>query len=424
MNFAALPPEVNSALMYSGPGSGPIRAAASAWKAMAAELESAANSYRSIIAALTDETWQGPAATAMAAAAAPYAAWMSTTATQAGHAGTQANTAAAAYETAFAMTVPPAVIATNRTQLATLIATNILGQNTAAIAANEALYAQMWAQDATAMYGYAATAATATQLPTFTAPHTNTTPTTPATQSAGTAAATHALTTAGQLAGTAADSTGAISPGLAFDLAGAVLEVGSVGPFGGIGLGGAFGGLAITLGELAFPEGAEGLGALGGLGLLSQTAPAVGGLGSMAGPAGATWASMGKAVPLGALSVPQAWAAATPSALREITLVSTQSGAVTATAAGSGAPFAEMGLAGMAGRAVAGTLRAGQAPTTTQPNPSAPPKPAEEPDKPDKPVKAKAIGVVAELRALVELRNSGILSQEKFIDRKQRLLGE
>ncbi|NDJ88709.1 PPE family protein, partial [Mycolicibacter kumamotonensis] len=125
MNFAALPPEVNSALMYSGPGSGPIRAAASAWKAMAAELESAANSYRSIIAALTDETWQGPAATAMAAAAAPYAAWMSTTATQAGHAGTQANTAAAAYETAFAMTVPPAVIATNRTQLATLIATNI-----------------------------------------------------------------------------------------------------------------------------------------------------------------------------------------------------------------------------------------------------------------------------------------------------------
>ncbi|RRR39664.1 PPE domain-containing protein, partial [Mycolicibacter terrae] len=76
MNFAALPPEVNSALMYSGAGSGPIRAAASAWKAMAAELETAANSYRAVIAGLTDETWQGPAATAMAAAAAPYAAWM------------------------------------------------------------------------------------------------------------------------------------------------------------------------------------------------------------------------------------------------------------------------------------------------------------------------------------------------------------
>ncbi|WP_131809652.1 PPE family protein, partial [Mycolicibacter sinensis] len=172
MNFAALPPEVNSALMYSGAGSGPIRAAASAWKAMAAELETAANSYRAVIAGLTDETWQGPAATAMAAAAAPYAAWMSTTAAQAAHAGTQASTAAAAYETAFAMTVPPPVIAANRTQLATLIATNLLGQNTAAIAANEALYADMWAQDATAMYGYASTAATATQLPTFTAART------------------------------------------------------------------------------------------------------------------------------------------------------------------------------------------------------------------------------------------------------------
>nr|WP_286056285.1 PPE domain-containing protein [Mycolicibacter virginiensis] len=100
MNFAALPPEVNSGLMYAGAGSGPIRAAATAWKTMAAELESAANNYRTIIAELTDQTWQGPSATAMAAAATPYAAWMSTTATKASHAGTQAAAAATAYETA------------------------------------------------------------------------------------------------------------------------------------------------------------------------------------------------------------------------------------------------------------------------------------------------------------------------------------
>src|SRR5690625_1512879 len=325
MNFAALPPEVNSALMYTGAGSGPIRAAATAWKAMAAELESAAGSYRSVIAGLTDEIWQGPAATAMATAAAPYAAWMSTTAAQAAQAGTQASAAAAAYETAFAMTVPPPVIAANRTQLATLIATNVLGQNTAAIAATEAHYAEMWAQDATAMYGYAGSAAAATQLPSFTAPHTHATPTANTTtsatqnalQTADSAAANHALTTATQLAAPAAGtSEAAVSPGLAFDLAGAVLEVGSVGPFGAIGLGGAFGGLAITLGELAFPEGAEGLGALGSLGLIGQTAPALGGVGSATGGVGATWASMGKAVPLGSLSVPQAWAAAAPSALR------------------------------------------------------------------------------------------------------------
>ena len=46
------------------------------------------------------------------------------------------------------MTVPPAVVAANRAQLATLVATNVFGQNTPAIAATEAQYAEMWAQDA------------------------------------------------------------------------------------------------------------------------------------------------------------------------------------------------------------------------------------------------------------------------------------
>ena len=406
MNFAALPPEINSALMYAGPGSGPIRAAATAWKTMAAELETAANSYRTLITGLTDQTWQGPAAVAMATAAAPYATWMHTTATQAAHAGTQATAAAAAYETAFAMTVPPAVITANRTQLATLTATNILGQNTAAIAANEAHYATMWAQDATAMHSYAAGAAAATRLPTFTPPETTTNP-------AGPAAATAEAAT-----------DGAISPGLAFDLIGAVFEVGSVGPFGGIGLGGAFGGLAITLGELAFPEeGALGLGALGALDLIGTATPA-----ASTGATGATWASMGRAVPLNGLSVPQAWAAATPSAaMRQITLVTAQSGTASAAAAAAGAeiPYAEMALSGVAGRALAGTVGPGSRPQPTQPNPIAAPrpsKPAEESE--EAPARPKAIGVVAELRALVELRDSGVLSQEKFIQRKERLLGE
>src|SRR5690625_3237875 len=102
MNFAALPPEVNSALMYAGAGSGPIRAAATAWKTMAAELENAANAYRAVITGLTGQVWQGPASVAMATAAAPYITWMSATATQAAQAGTQAAAAAAAYETAYA----------------------------------------------------------------------------------------------------------------------------------------------------------------------------------------------------------------------------------------------------------------------------------------------------------------------------------
>lgn len=59
----------------------------------------------------------------------PYVAWMSVTAVRAEQAGAQAEAAAAAYEAAFAATVPPPVIEANRAQLMALIATNVLGQN-------------------------------------------------------------------------------------------------------------------------------------------------------------------------------------------------------------------------------------------------------------------------------------------------------
>ena len=38
MDFAVLPPEINSGRMYAGAGSGPLVAAAAAWEALAAEL--------------------------------------------------------------------------------------------------------------------------------------------------------------------------------------------------------------------------------------------------------------------------------------------------------------------------------------------------------------------------------------------------
>ncbi|ORA06160.1 PPE family protein, partial [Mycobacterium arosiense] len=84
--------------------------------------------------------------------------------------------AAAAFEAAFAMTVPPPVIAANRVLLANLIATNFFGQNTPAIAATEAQYMEMWAQDAAAMYGYAGSSEAASQLTPFTSPPNTTTP--------------------------------------------------------------------------------------------------------------------------------------------------------------------------------------------------------------------------------------------------------
>ncbi len=68
------------------------------------------------------------------------------------------------------MTVPPVVVAANRAQLAALVATNVLGQNTAAIAATEALYGEMWSQDAAAMYGYAGSSAAAATVTPFSSP--------------------------------------------------------------------------------------------------------------------------------------------------------------------------------------------------------------------------------------------------------------
>ncbi|WP_306439426.1 PPE family protein [Mycobacterium simiae] len=184
MDYATLPPEVNSGRMYAGPGSGPMLAAASAWQGLAAELRVTAGSYGAVLAALTGEEWYGPASASMAAAATPYVAWMSATAVQAEQTAIQAQAAAGAYEAAFAATVPPSLIAANRTQLAALIATNIFGQNTPAIAATEAQYAEMWAQDAMAMYGYAGSAAAATQLSPFFEPQQTTSATGLAAQAA------------------------------------------------------------------------------------------------------------------------------------------------------------------------------------------------------------------------------------------------
>src|SRR3984893_4236329 len=159
--------------MYSGPGPGPMLAAAEAWDGLAAELGIASTGYGSTITELTGGPWIGPTSVTMLAAVTPYINWLSTTAAQAEETANQARAAVAAYEAAFAMTVPPPMIAANRALLMALIATNFFGQNTPAIMATEALYAEMCAQDAAAMYGYAgASAAAATVTPFVTPPQT------------------------------------------------------------------------------------------------------------------------------------------------------------------------------------------------------------------------------------------------------------
>lgn len=153
MSYALLPPEINSGLVYAGPGSASLTAAAGAWQGLATELTSSAEGISSVSANLGGQ-WQGPSYTTFVNAASPYVTWMHTTAGLATQMGAHATTAATLYETVHAAVIPPPVITANRVQLLTLIATNWLGQNAPAIAANEAAYHTMWATDAAAMDSY------------------------------------------------------------------------------------------------------------------------------------------------------------------------------------------------------------------------------------------------------------------------------
>jgi PPE-repeat protein len=188
VDFGVLPPEITSALMYAGPGSTSLTTAASAWNALAAELNSAALGYGSVVTQLASEEWLGPASASMAAAAQPYVEWMTNTSIAAEHAATLAQAAAGAFEVAFASVVPPPLIAANRAELAAAVQANVFGQYNSLIAQLESQYGEFWAQDSSAMYSYASQSATAAQVTPFTVAPAVANPAAAATQAASTAA--------------------------------------------------------------------------------------------------------------------------------------------------------------------------------------------------------------------------------------------
>jgi PPE-repeat protein len=365
LDFSALPPEINSARMYSGPGSAPMLSAAAAWKTMAAEMRSAAASYGAVVSELTSESWLGPSSMSMLAAVAPYLEWLSSTATQAEQAGTQANAAATGFESAFAMTVPPALVAANRAELARLVATNVFGQNTPSIAATEAQYAEMWAQDAAAMNGYASGSSAATQLTPLTAPQSTTNadgmagPTAAVAQAAETPTGTVQSTLSSAASGASGSSSGSLSSWLAGLLQGS--DNSAVGTF----FSGNFASTLVINGSLAggpfnpqfllgtvagfnylYGPAAKAAGVLTGPGDMS-------GLGSgalvSAGPAGlgaAGSVGLGHARLVGALSVPPSWSSAATISPAEAALPATGLGDIGSSSAGGPGGFAPMGATG------------------------------------------------------------------------------
>jgi PPE-repeat protein len=326
MDFGAFPPEFNSARMYAGAGAGPMTAAAAAWNGLAVELTTTADSFQSVIAELTTELWMGPASLSMAAAAQPLLAWFVYTAESMALAGSQAMASAAAFATAYAMTVPPVEVAANRTLLAALVATNVLGQNTPAIAAAEAQYGEMWAQDALAMYGYAASSATAGRLSPLTSPAQATNPAGIANQAAavGQAAATAPVqqlslnnlignlpSAVMGLASPAAASPAAVLDTLAQDITD-VLGIpfvenainGAVNTSAWLTTAGITTGVFLqhTLDTVPGAAAALGIGQAGAAAVASTVSPAGAGVAPL----------MGAATTVGGLSVPAGWTAATP----------------------------------------------------------------------------------------------------------------
>ena len=163
------PPEVTSALIYSGPGASSLIEASGAWQQLAVELENSVAGYASALSSLI-ESWDGPSAAAMVAAVEPYLVWLRSTAQQAQQMATSAEAAAGAFTTVRSAVVPPPVVTANRTRLAQLLATNRFGTNTAAIAQTEVQYQEMWANNSAALSSYQTASAQSTNLPQFSSP--------------------------------------------------------------------------------------------------------------------------------------------------------------------------------------------------------------------------------------------------------------
>jgi PPE-repeat protein len=459
MDFGFYPPEINSGRMYSGPGSGPMLAAAQAWGALADELYTTASGYQSEVSELTSGAWSGPSSASMSTAAASYVEWLTATAAQAEETAAQARAAAAGYETAFAMTVPPPVIAANRSLLATLVATNFLGQNTPAIAATEIQYAEMWAQDAVAMYNYAASSASATALTPFTQPQQNTDPASSAGQAAavsqatGTAAgdAQSAISTAQQafsavpnaLQGLAAVDSGATGAaaadpvGTLADLITVFLTVPS-----GLALFFAVIPLAIAAGpvdllpliaatstglhtdQLVSGWNGEALYGTGPAPVQAFPAPLTA-PGSSA--ASAVSAGLAEADTVGGLSVPSGWTVAAtevkPTAFTS-PLAGASAAAAPAAEAGAATTVNQMGIGGMAGQAMAGPPAAADNQHTAKPvthaRLSARPDDGEAEASPAP--RTVVTGVAAAIRDIARQRAEGRLSEREYSEQKKRLL--
>lgn len=155
--YWGIPPEIN-AFRLTMLGAGPtahVPVVAAYTDAAAVHMEQSVQ--QAVTTMATAPSFVGSGGAGMVSSATPMSAWIGSAGAHAGAAAATVQGAMAGYSAAVTSTIPHPVVIENRLRQAVLVATNLLGQNTPAIAETETEYGEFWTQNASAMMGYLAT---------------------------------------------------------------------------------------------------------------------------------------------------------------------------------------------------------------------------------------------------------------------------
>ncbi|KBS91716.1 PPE family protein PPE57 [Mycobacterium tuberculosis UT0006] len=148
-----IPAEYISNIIYEGPGADSLFFASGQLRELAYSVETTAESLEDELDEL-DENWKGSSSDLMADAVERYLDWLTKHSRQILETAYVIDFLAYVYEETRHKVVPPATIANNREERRRLIASNVAGVNTPAIAGLDAQYDQYRAQNIAVMNAY------------------------------------------------------------------------------------------------------------------------------------------------------------------------------------------------------------------------------------------------------------------------------